>query len=120
MGTVMSNEPARYGIDDARAAMLGEVDAGRKPYAVLVDRESLQLGYYAPPDPDPQQPHAQDELYFVTRGHGVFWRAGEEIPFGTGDALFVAAGVEHRFVDFTDDLELWVVFWGPEGGERPV
>ena len=37
----------------------------------------------------------------------------------TGEALFVPAGVEHRFEDFTDDFAAWVVFYGPEGGERP-
>jgi hypothetical protein len=31
--------------------------------------------------------------------------------------MFVAAGVEHRFEDFTDDLAVWVMFYGPEGGE---
>jgi hypothetical protein len=31
--------------------------------------------------------------------------------------LFVPAGAEHRFEDFTDDLTVWVVFYGPEGGE---
>lgn len=34
-----------------------------------------------------------------------------------GDVLFVPAGVEHRFEDFSDDLAGWVVFYGPEGGE---
>ncbi len=32
--------------------------------------------------------------------------------------LFVAAGAEHRFEDFTQDFAAWVVFYGPEGGER--
>lgn len=114
----VNSERARYGIDDARAAALGAGEAGGQPYAVPLSRGTLELGYYAPADPDDQQPHSQDELYFVTRGHGVFWRSGDEIPFGTGDALFVAAGVEHRFINFTADLELWVVFWGREGGEH--
>lgn len=39
--------------------------------------------------------------------------------FGPGDFLFVSAGVVHRFVDFTEDLVVWVVFYGPEGGEHP-
>ena len=113
-------EQARFGIDEARAAAIAEGEAGRQAYAVPLERGTLELGYYAPNDPDTQQPHDQDELYFVTRGHGVFWRDGEEIGFGVGDALFVAAGVEHRFIDFSDDLELWVVFWGPSGGEAPA
>ena len=39
--------------------------------------------------------------------------------FGPGDLIFVPAGAEHRFEDFSDDLETWVAFYGPEGGERP-
>ena len=37
-----------------------------------------------------------------------------------GTPLFVAAGVEHRFDDFSDDFETWVVFYGAEGGEGPL
>jgi mannose-6-phosphate isomerase-like protein (cupin superfamily) len=37
--------------------------------------------------------------------------------FGPGDVLFVPAGVEHHFENFTDDLATWVIFYGPEGGE---
>jgi len=30
----------------------------------------------------------------------------------------VAAGVTHRFEEFSDDFGAWVMFYGPEGGER--
>jgi mannose-6-phosphate isomerase-like protein (cupin superfamily) len=43
---------------------------------------------------------------------------GRRVPFRPGDALFAAAGEVHRFEDFTEDLLTWVVFYGPEGGER--
>ena len=39
------------------------------------------------------------------------------LSFGCGDVLFVPAGVVHRFEDFSDELVVWVVFYGPEGGE---
>jgi mannose-6-phosphate isomerase-like protein (cupin superfamily) len=39
--------------------------------------------------------------------------------FRTGDLLFVPAGVIHRFEEFTDDFCTWVMFYGPEGGEKP-
>ena len=53
----------------------------------------------------------------IHTGSGVFLRGDERIPFEPGDALFVAAGVEHRFTEFSDDFGAWVVFYGPEGGE---
>jgi hypothetical protein len=37
--------------------------------------------------------------------------------FEAGDLLFVAAGTEHQFEDFGDDLAVWRVFYGPPGGE---
>ena len=41
----------------------------------------------------------------------------ERQAFEPGEALFVPAGVEHRFVDFSEDFSAWVVFYGPDGGE---
>jgi hypothetical protein len=38
--------------------------------------------------------------------------------FGPTDILFAAAGVPHRFEDFSGDLTVWVLFYGPEGGEE--
>ena len=38
--------------------------------------------------------------------------------FERGEVLFVAAGVEHRFENFSDDFSTWVLFHGPEGGEE--
>lgn len=37
--------------------------------------------------------------------------------FQAGEVLFVPAGVEHRFENFTEDFVTWVFFYGPEGGE---
>jgi hypothetical protein len=34
--------------------------------------------------------------------------------------LFVPALEEHRFERFTDDLIVWVMFYGPEGGEAAM
>lgn len=86
-------------------------------YGVLLENGTMELGYYCPIDTDPQNPHTQDEIYIVQTGNGTFVRGDEQIEFAPGDALFVAAGVEHRFIDFSEDFAAWVVFYGPEGGE---
>lgn len=86
-------------------------------YGVLLANGSMELGYYKPVGSDGQSPHDQDEIYIVQTGHGRFIRGGKSIPFKAGDALFVAAGVDHRFVDFSDDFAAWVIFYGPTGGE---
>lgn len=86
-------------------------------YGVLLENGSMELGFYKPIGHDDQTPHDQDEIYIVQAGKGTFVRGDEKIAFEAGDALFVAAGVEHRFVDFSDDFRTWVIFWGPSGGE---
>ncbi len=88
-----------------------------KSYGVLLERGTLELGFYNPDGIDPQQPHAQDEIYIVQSGSGFFVLDDNRQPFETGEALFVPAGVTHRFEDFTNDFAAWVVFYGPEGGE---
>lgn len=87
-------------------------------FAVLFERGTLSVEVYAPRGTDPQEPHTRDELYVVIAGRGTFVREAVRIPFGPGDLLFAAAGEVHRFEDFSDDLVVWVVFYGPEGGER--
>ncbi len=87
-------------------------------YGILLEHGTMELGYYRPVDTDRQAPHEQDEIYIVHTGSGVFRMSDEHIEFGPGDALFVPAGVEHRFIEFSEDFGTWVVFWGPPGGEK--
>jgi len=89
-----------------------------KRFVELLTHGSLSVEIYAPRGRDLQTPHARDEAYVVVQGRGEFINGVERHAFGPGDFLFVPAGVEHRFVAFTDDLMVWVIFYGPEGGER--
>ena len=106
--------PARIALADARTA---PPEPGRLS-SLLMTHGSLELRFYAPKGMDPQMPHSRDELYIVASGTGTFVRGGERVKFGLGDALFVAAHVAHRFENFSDDFATWVMFYGPEGGEK--
>lgn len=92
------------------------LDAGRLS-ALLLRHGSMELRWYAPKVTDPQSPHDRDELYVVVAGSGWFVRGQERVAFRPGDAVFVPAGQHHCFQDFTPDLALWVIFYGPVGGE---
>lgn len=89
--------------------------AGERAVLVL-KRGTLDLKLSVPVPPNVQTPHEQDEIYVVVRGRGVLVHEDKRDPFGPGDVLFVAAGVEHHYEDF-DDLALWRVFYGVRGGE---
>ncbi len=86
-------------------------------FAPVLGHGSLLVEIYAPRGHDPQTPHTRDEVYVVVHGEGFFVNGPDRVRFGPGDVLFVPAGVVHRFEDFTDDLVVWVFFYGPEGGE---
>ena len=85
--------------------------------ALVLRRGTLDVKLSMPLPPNQQTPHDQDELYAVIRGHGVLVHAGKRDAFEAGDLLFVAAGVDHNYEDFSDDLVLWRIFYGAKGGE---
>ena len=78
---------------------------------------SLEVEIYKPSKVDLQQPHTRDEVYVVISGVGHFTKGEVRHPFQAGEVLFVPAGTEHRFEDFSEDFATWVFFYGPEGGE---
>ena len=81
---------------------------------------SLVVELYTPVGHDPQKPHTRDEVYFVARGKGLFFDGERHQPVEVGSFLFVPAGQLHRFEEFSSDFVVWVVFYGPEGGEKEV
>ncbi len=92
--------------------------AGERSVLVL-QRGTLDVKLSLPVPPNQQTPHAQDEIYVVIHGRGVLVHDGKRDPFELGDLLFVAAGGEHHYEDFSEDLALWRVFYGVQGGEMP-
>ena len=101
---------------DIRAKIPGP--AGERGAAAF-HRGTLDLKLNVLLPPNKLASHAQDEIYVVMGGHGVFVHGGRRDRFETGDFLFVAAGVEHVFEDF-DELTLWRIYYGVEGGEIPA
>lgn len=83
----------------------------------LLRHGSLDVKLSRPLHPNEQKTHAQDEVYVVIRGRGGLIHEGKRESFEAGDCIFVAAGTEHRFEDLSEDLAVWVVFYGPSGGE---
>lgn len=103
--------------DPAELALRIPGPAGERS-ALVYEHGTLSVKLYAPRAVDPQKPHSRDEAYVVLSGSGTFVHGGERVPFKPGDFLFAPARLAHRFEDFTDDLLVWVMFYGPEGGEH--
>jgi mannose-6-phosphate isomerase-like protein (cupin superfamily) len=105
---------SRVSLQEALAKLPGPEG---KRFAKVFEHGSLLVEIYAPRGVDPQEPHTRDEAYLVVNGSGFFLCGEDRREFGPGDFLFAPAGVAHRFEDFTDELVVWVIFYGPEGGE---
>jgi mannose-6-phosphate isomerase-like protein (cupin superfamily) len=94
-------------------------DESGKPYLEFITVPDLSVGLYvlAVGQPDLQQPHGEDEVYYVVSGAGRITVGDEVRDVQPGSIVFVAAGVPHRFHDITEDLTLFVAF-GPAEGSR--
>jgi len=83
----------------------------------VFDHGSLVIKLYTPHGRDDQTPHSRDEIYVIAQGKGEFVCGTARETFAPHDVFFAAAGMTHRFENFSEDFAVWVFFYGPEGGE---
>jgi len=90
-----------------------------KLYLEFLRVPSLSVGLYALPagGTDPQQPHAEDEVYYIISGQGSIRVGEEDREVKPGSVVFVGANVEHRFHSITEDLKILVFFAPAEGSQ---
>ena len=91
--------------------LFAERPAGHN-YFELIHVPAMSAGLYVlqPGEPDKQQPHREDELYYVVGGRGAIRVGTEDHAVASGSAVFVPAGVEHHFHSITAELQVLVVF----------
>ena len=89
------------------------------PYFEFVRNADLTAGVYrlSAGAEDTQEPHTEDEIYYVVAGRAQFTAGDQNVPVSPGDILFVAANEHHRFHDIQENLEL-LVFFAPAEGSR--
>jgi mannose-6-phosphate isomerase-like protein (cupin superfamily) len=99
--------------------LLARREAGGRPYLEFLNVPDLSVGLYvlAAGQPDLQQPHGEDEVYYVVSGRARVTVGDEVRDVRAGSIVFVAAQVPHRFHDIAEDLTLFVAF-GPAEGSR--
>jgi mannose-6-phosphate isomerase-like protein (cupin superfamily) len=81
---------------------------GRR-FAELLRHRSLSVEVYSPRNPP--RPEVRDMVYMIVQGSGDFLLGEERLTFGVGDFLFVPAGAAQRFLRYTDDLVVWIIFY---------
>ena len=97
-------------------ASMAEIEGLRavsgKAYREFLRVSTISAGLYVLPAGgiDAQLPHHEDEMYFVVRGKARFRAGDEDREVAAGSVLFVAAEVEHRFYDISEELAVLVFF----------
>lgn len=88
-----------------------------KLYYEFLRENSMSLGLYVLPagSTDPQQPHNEDEAYYVLQGRAQITVAEETRDIQPGSTVFVGKHVPHKFHDISEDLTLLVFFAPAEG-----
>lgn len=90
--------------------------SSERPYLEFIRRPALSVGLYVldAAAVDGQQPHGEDEVYYVVAGRGRITVGEETRPVGPGAVVYVGATVPHRFHDIDEQLRLLVFFAPPE------
>ncbi len=92
--------------------LIRQQDESGRLYLEFLRVPALSMGVYtlSAGSADPQQPHTEDEVYYVTHGRGSIRVGTEDRPLTVGSIVFVAANVAHQFHSITEDLNVLVFF----------
>lgn len=94
------------------ADLMERLEASGRRYLPFIRVSTLHAGIYSLPAAaeDQQQPHNQDELYYVVKGKSKFTAGDDVYDVEAGTILYVRAEVAHHFHDIEEDLDIVVFF----------
>ena len=101
------------------AELVKAQDQSGERYLEFLAVPTMSLGVYSLPAEgvDTQQPHTEDEIYYIVSGRSIISVDGEDKPVEPGSVVFVAAHVDHRFHTITEDMTILVVFAPARGSQ---
>lgn len=94
------------------AELTEQAKASGRAYLEFLRVPDLSIGIYQlkAGEPDPQQPHNEDEVYYVVAGRGRVQVGDENQEVGVGSIVYVPARLPHHFYEITEDLNILVFF----------
>jgi mannose-6-phosphate isomerase-like protein (cupin superfamily) len=94
------------------AQLVTESSQSGSQYLEIIRKPSLSVGLYmlSAGAVDQQEPHTEDEVYYVVSGRASIQVDKESCPVEAGSVVFVQANIEHRFHTITGDLTILVFF----------
>jgi|TARA_B100000809_G_scaffold259993_2_gene306094 mannose-6-phosphate isomerase-like protein (cupin superfamily) len=101
---------------DLKDLLKEHADSGERSLRFMF-RDALSMSLYILPAgaDDLQQPHTEDEVYYVLSGNAT-WVVGDETRLvSEGAVIYVDRHIPHKFIDITEELKLLVIFAPPYG-----
>lgn len=98
--------------------LLEQQQQSGKLYLEFLRVPDLSMGLYVlkTGGKDPQQPHQEDEVYYIAQGKGEIFVDGKNQDVQAGSVVYVAKQVKHYFHSITEDLYI-LVFFAPAESE---
>src|SRR3989441_12413975 len=92
--------------------LIDQQNQSGQDYLEFLRVPSLSAGLYmlAAGAVDLQEPHTEDEVYYVISGRGFIQVDQQSRPVEAGSLVFVKANVEPRFHTITENLKVLVIF----------
>jgi mannose-6-phosphate isomerase-like protein (cupin superfamily) len=87
-----------------------------QPWLPFLQVSTLTAGLYVLPEGgvDYQEPHDQDEVYYIVSGRATIEVEGENREVRPGSVIYVKAQAAHRFLDIEEELRVLVLFSAAE------
>ena len=85
-------------------------------FHTFLNKRSLAAGilFLKPGERDIQEPHDNDEIYYIISGDGFLKINKKDYRISKGKAFFVAKNVKHNFFGNTKELTVLYFFGGPD------
>jgi len=94
------------------ADLVSKLERGHGYFLDFLKVRNLEAGVIVlhPGEADTQEPHSDDELYYVIKGNGWMEMGKKKLQVKEGSVIFVPAGLEHRFYGNEVDLVVLYMF----------
>jgi len=98
------------------ATYLRKIKKSSSYFYTFINRDSLAVGVLVlqPGEEDTQEPHDNDEVYYVISGDGFLKIKDKNYKVLKDKLFFVAKGVEHYFHGNKKELKVLYFFGGPD------
>lgn len=97
--------------------VIEQLDEEDELFVEFLRRDSMSLEVYRldAGATDPQDPHTEDEVYYIVSGSAKIRIDDDVHPVEKGDIIFVEREVEHSFLDIEEEL-ITLIFFAPPYG----